>query len=177
MIIVISNIFIGRTKDWFMIYSISMEKMKMMEGWIEYLKEEFKVNIIMIRIKVNRRKYTINDDDIMKYFYIKLELLWTTNEKIDESILIDEIWLDLSTEFHILLNYNDISNLRLIEFDHLLRDKDLNFREAWKRKNRDEYKDSSIQDKFKDKIIEKEKSMKIRDSKSENDKRKSNFGG
>jgi hypothetical protein len=52
-----------------------MEKMKMMEGWIDYLKEEFKVNTIIIRIKVSRRKYTIDDNDIMKYFYIKLKLL------------------------------------------------------------------------------------------------------
>jgi hypothetical protein len=155
-----------------------VEKMKMMEGWIEYLKKEFKVNTIVMRIKVSRRKYIIDDDDIMKYFYVKLEFLRTANEKIDESILVDEIWLDLSTEFHILLNYNDISNLHLIEFDHLLRDKDLNFREAWKRKNRDERKASSIQGKFKDKIIEKkEKFMEMRDSKSENDKRKSSFGG
>jgi hypothetical protein len=63
--------------------------------------------------------------------------------------------------------------------DYLLRDKNLNFRETWKRKNRDEYKDSSIQDKFKDKLIEKNRFMEKRDSKSfiENDKRKSNFGG
>jgi hypothetical protein len=58
-----------------------------------------------------------------------------------------------------------------------LRDKDLNFREAWKRKNRDEYKSSSIQDKSKDKFIEKkEKFMEKRDSRSiiiENDKKKS----
>jgi hypothetical protein len=52
-----------------------MKKMKIMEGWIEYLKKEFKVNTIIIRIKINRRKYTINDDDIMKYFYIKLKFL------------------------------------------------------------------------------------------------------
>ena len=63
-----------------------------------------------------------------------------------------------------------------MKFDYLLRDKDLNFRETWKRKNRKEYKDSSIQDKFKDKFIEKDKFME-KDSKFfiENNKRKSNF--
>jgi hypothetical protein len=68
------------------------------------------------RAKANRRKYTIDDDDIMKYFYAKLELLRTANEKIDEPILADEIWLGLPTEFRVLFNYNDISNLRLAEF-------------------------------------------------------------
>jgi hypothetical protein len=58
-----------------MIYSILIKKMKIMEGWIEYLKKEFKINIIMIRIKINRRKYTINNNNIMKYFYIKFKFL------------------------------------------------------------------------------------------------------
>ena len=46
-----------------------------MEGWIEYLKKEFKVNIIIIRIKINRRKYIIDDNNIIKYFYIKFKFL------------------------------------------------------------------------------------------------------
>jgi hypothetical protein len=58
--------------------------MKTVEGWIECLKEEFKVNTAVTRAKASRRKYTTDDDDVMKYFYAKLELLRTANEKTDQ---------------------------------------------------------------------------------------------
>jgi hypothetical protein len=55
------------------------------------LREEFKVNIAIARAKASKRKYTIDNDNIMTYFYAKLELLRIANKKIDEYMLVDEI--------------------------------------------------------------------------------------
>jgi hypothetical protein len=44
------------------------------------LREEFKINIAIVRAKVSKRKYTIDNKDIIKYFYAKLELLRIANK-------------------------------------------------------------------------------------------------
>jgi hypothetical protein len=46
--------------------------MKIIERWIKYLKKEFKINIIIIRIKMNRRKYIIDKE--MGDYYDKIIL-------------------------------------------------------------------------------------------------------
>jgi hypothetical protein len=130
VIAVILNTFEGRAEDWFTTHSMLVDKMRIVEGWIECLREEFKVNTAVARVKASKRKYTIDDEDVMKYFYAKLELLRTANKQVDEQTLVDEIWLGLSAEFRVSLNYNDIKDIKLADFGHVLRDKDLNFREA-----------------------------------------------
>jgi len=84
-----------------------------------------------------RRHYTPADKGVMDYYYYKLNLLRTANETVRTPELIDEIWLGLPPEFRMSLNHKDVSAMTLKEFGHLLRDKDLSFREAWKSNKRE----------------------------------------
>jgi hypothetical protein len=112
------------------------DKMRTVEGWIECLKDEFTVNSAVARQRAKDRKYTHAHSDVMKYYYDKSQLLRSANERISDREIIDEIWLGLPSEFLVLLNHDDVVSLPLHKFGHLLRDKDMNFRQTWRRSER-----------------------------------------
>ena len=91
----IPSSFTGRAKDWFASHSMDPKKMRRVEGWIEELKAEFKVNTVVARAEAKDRKYTLSDSDLMKYYYAKSGLLRTVNEDISRKDLIGEVWLGL----------------------------------------------------------------------------------
>jgi hypothetical protein len=67
------------------------KKMHLVEGWIEELKTEFKVNTTVARAEAKDRKYTLADSDVMKYYFAKLGLLRTANENISRNNLIGDV--------------------------------------------------------------------------------------
>jgi hypothetical protein len=91
VIAAIPSSFTGRAKDWFAPHSMDPKKMCRVEGWIEELKAEFKVNTAAARAEAKDRKYNSADSDVMKYYYDKSGLLRTANEKISRQDLIGEI--------------------------------------------------------------------------------------
>ena len=97
------------------------------EGWNTCIKIEFKVNTTIARDRAIRRQFTPDDK--------RGSGLLLFQNRLPE--LIDEIWLGLPPEFRTSLNHKDVSSMTLEEFGHPLRDKDLSFRETWRKKNRD----------------------------------------
>jgi hypothetical protein len=97
------------------------------EGWNTCIKIEFKVNTAIARDRAIRRQFTPDDK--------RSSGLLLFQNRLPE--LIDEIWLGLPPEFRTSLNHKDVSSMTLEEFDHPLRDKDLSFRETWRKMNRD----------------------------------------
>ena len=125
----IPSSFTGRAKDWFASHSMDPKKMRRVEGWIEELKAEFKVNTAAARAEAKDRKYTFSDSDVMKYYYAKSGLLRTANEEISRQDLIGEIWLGLPADFRMCLRLSEVELLSLQEFSHVLRDIDVTYRE------------------------------------------------
>ena len=113
------------------------KKMRKIEGWIEELKAEFKVNTTVARAEARDRKYTLANSDVMTYYYAKSSLLRTANEEISRKELIDEVWLDLPLDFRLSLRHNEVKSLSLSEFSHVLRDVDVSYREKKKAERRE----------------------------------------
>ena len=82
--------------------------MRRVEGWIEELKAEFKVNTAVARAEAKDRKYTLSDSDVMKYYYAKSGLLRTANEDISRQDLIGEVWLGLPADFRMSLRFSEV---------------------------------------------------------------------
>ena len=132
----IPSSFTGRAKDWFASHSMDPKKMRRVEGWIEELKAEFKVNTAAARAEAKDRKYTLSDSDVMKYYYAKSGLLRTAYENISRQDLIGEIWLGLPADFRMSLRLSEVELLSVSEFSHLLRDIDVTYREKKREEHR-----------------------------------------
>jgi hypothetical protein len=66
----------GRAKKWFRSHTMSRERMRSIDGWIEALSEEFKVNTALARDKARARKYVLGkDESVDDYYYDKLDLV------------------------------------------------------------------------------------------------------
>ena len=133
----IPSSFTGRAKDWFASHSMDPKKMRRVEGWIEELKAEFKVNTAAARAEAKDRKYTLSDSDVMKYYYAKSGLLRTANEEISRQDLIGEVWLGLPADFRMSLRFSEVEPLSLQEFSHVLRDIDVTYREKKREERRE----------------------------------------
>ena len=59
-------------------------------------------------IAQDKRYDSSSDNLIMDYFYDKVNLLKTMNEKIDDDNIKKFIWYDLSLKFQIIFDYNKI---------------------------------------------------------------------
>jgi hypothetical protein len=127
----------GRAKDWFSCHSMPMDQMKTVDGWIQALKDEFKVNTAVARDKANNRKYNSADESVLKYFYSKVELLRTVREDMARDVMIDEIWLGLLASFRMSLDYEEVKRMELHEFRRLLGQKDLSYRKTLKYSRKD----------------------------------------
>jgi hypothetical protein len=100
VIAAIPTTFTGRAVTWFASHTMDRTKMRTVEGWIEMLQKQFRVNTAVAREKAKSRKYDPRKDEfVMDYFYAKVNLLCTSKAEIDSSELIDEIWLGLPPSF------------------------------------------------------------------------------
>jgi len=137
IIALIPGSLVERAKSWFSSRSMPRRKMRTVEGWIECLTDEFQINTAVAKEQASKRKYTPKDKSVMDYFYAKTELCRLVDRKIESRDLIDEIWNGLLPDFRLTMNHHEIRDMNMTDFSHLLRNKDINFRESWKQKNRE----------------------------------------
>jgi hypothetical protein len=135
---VIPSALAGRAQSWFASHQMPIEEMGTIQGWIDALKEEFKVNLALAREKAKNRKYTTEDKRVDAYCYSKLELLRVANEEMRCKDTIGELWLGLPPEFQMSLNFSELENKTIPEFCHILRDKDLSYRATMKNRRPDQ---------------------------------------
>lgn len=66
----------GRAGKWFKAHGMPRERMRSIDGWIEALTDEFKVNTAVAREKARLRKYMPSkDESVDNYYCAKLELV------------------------------------------------------------------------------------------------------
>lgn len=119
----------GRAKKWFRSHTMSRERMRTIDGWIDALSEEFKVNTAVARDKARTRKYDVfKDASVDDYYYDKLELVRATEADISPRRTVEELWLGLPPDFQALLDYDDMVRKSVSNFGHALRTKDLSYR-------------------------------------------------
>lgn len=118
----------GRARKWFRSHTMSRERMRSIDGWIEALTEEFKVNTAVARDRARLRKYTPSQDDsVDDYYYDKLELVRAAEADITPRRTVEELWLGLPPEFQALLDYDEMMTKSVSNFGHVLRTKDLSY--------------------------------------------------
>jgi hypothetical protein len=119
----------GRAKKWFKAHGMPRERMRSIEGWIEALTAEFKVNTAVAREKARRRKYDPSKDkSIDDYYYAKLDLVRTADANITTRTTVEELWMGLPADLQALLDYDEFVRKTVPEIGHILRTKDLSYR-------------------------------------------------
>ena len=119
----------GRAKMWFRAHGMPRSKMKSIDGWIQELTAEFKVNTAVAREKARRRRYdTARDRTVDVYYYEKLDLVRAAEADISDRRTIEELWLGLPADFQALLDYDEMVLKSIPEFGHSLRMKDMSYR-------------------------------------------------
>ena len=127
----------GRALDWFNSNTMDMARMRTVEGWIDTLKEEFKVNIAVARKAAQERKYDPDADaSVLDYYWNKVNLVKSASPEMLVPEIIDEVWLGLPPEFQVLLNSRELRTLNTNQVGLLLQDKDWPFHAAWKKQQR-----------------------------------------
>ena len=111
------------------------------------MKDEFKVNTALARGKANDRKYTSDDESVLKYFYAKIELLRAVEDGMEVDKMIDEIWLGLPPNFRLAMNYNEVKKMDLQELGQFLNQKDLSYRETLRNQSKFRERDSKRSEK------------------------------
>ena len=102
--------------------------MTSVEGWIDMLTETFVVDTATAREMAHKRQYDPqSDDSILDYFFEKVNLIRVTQRNIKDKELIEEIFLGLPSEFHMLLDDEKVKSCNLLAFSHYLEQKDLPF--------------------------------------------------
>jgi hypothetical protein len=82
----------GRAQLWFRAHGMPREKMRSIEGWIEELMEEFKVNTAVAREKARQRKYDVSKDkSVDHYYYEKLDLIRASEANISDRRAAEEL--------------------------------------------------------------------------------------
>jgi hypothetical protein len=114
-------------------------RMRSIDGWIDELLAEFRVNTAVAREKARLRKYDVSKDkSVDHYYYEKLDLVRTAEAGISDRRTVEELWLGLPADFQALLDYEEMVRKSVPNFGHALRMKDLSYR-AMKERRRDEY--------------------------------------
>jgi hypothetical protein len=125
----------GRAKLWFRAHGMPREKMRSIDGWIEALSEEFRVNTAVAREKARLRRYSPwKDNSVDEYYYEKLDLIRASEADISPRRTVEELWLGLPADFRALLDYDDMMEKSVSNFGHALRTKDLSYREMRRRR-------------------------------------------
>lgn len=120
----------GWAKLWFRAHGMPSENMRSIDGWIDTLTDEFKVNTALAREKARLRKYNPwKDASVDEYYYEKLDLIRASEAGISPRRTVEELWLGLPADFQALLDYDEMMEKSVTNFGHALRTKDLSYRE------------------------------------------------
>ena len=137
----------GRALDWFNANTMDKAQMRTVNGWIQALKDEFKVNLAVTRKRAQARKYDPDTDaSVLDYYYNKVNLIKSATPEIEDPSIVDEVWLGLPAEFRLHLNSNELRTLPLKEVALRLQDKDWSFRPVWKKQQKQQRNRDRIQD-------------------------------
>jgi hypothetical protein len=125
----------GGAKKWFAAHRMPRERMRSIDGWIEALTDEFKVNTAMAREKSMLRRYNPSkDESVDDYYYAKLELVRAGEAGMSRRRTVEELWLGLPADFQALLDYERMMEETVPNFGRILRTKDLSYRSMTSRK-------------------------------------------
>jgi len=119
----------GRAGKWFKAHGMPRDRMRSIDGWIEALTREFKVNTAIAREKARMRRYQPSrDQTVDDYYYDKLDLVRAAEAGISDRRTVEELWMGLPADFQALLDYDDFTRKPVTEVGHILRTKDLSYR-------------------------------------------------
>ena len=98
--------------------------MQSMKSWIEYLQNEFNIDIIKTQKETNDYVYDSTQyKSVMNYFYKKIDLLKIVSHDIDEDHILDEIWFGLPSDFRVHLAWSQVECLMITQFERVLNEK------------------------------------------------------
>jgi hypothetical protein len=139
----------GTAKQWFRTTNLletEREQLSTVDGWIHQLEEAFPINRLETREKAKRRKYNLESDkSITAYIFDKVELLRAANRSIEESDLIDEIWLGLPGDLQMLFDERAVlEEYTLARLQKELISKDRSYRTAKREERREKREQKSV---------------------------------
>jgi len=125
----------GRARKWFTARGMPRDRMRSVDGWIEALTDEFRVNTAVAREKARLRRYNPSkDDSVDEYYYDKLELVRAAEANISRRRTVEELWMGLPADFQALLDYERMMEETVPNFGRILRTKDLSYRDMTNRR-------------------------------------------